>query len=76
MAKQAIEHRDILDRVIEVGDVIAMAYSNSLAIAIVDKLNPKMVRVKRPNSTWAQNKYPQDLIKIDGPEAMVYLLKL
>jgi hypothetical protein len=76
MAKQAIEHRDILDRVIEVGDVVAMAYSNSLAIAIVDKLNPKMVRVKRPNSTWAQNKYPQDLVKIDGPEAMVYLLKL
>lgn len=76
MAKAVIEHRDILDRVIEVGDVVAMAYSNSLAIAIVDKLNPKMIRVKRPNSSWAQNKYPQDLIKIDGPEAMVYLLKL
>ena len=76
MAKQAIEHRDILDRVIEVGDVVAMANHNSMTVAIVDKLNPKMVRVKRPNSTWAQNKYPQDLIKIDGPEAMVYLLKL
>ena len=76
MAKQAIEHRDILDRVIEVGDVVAMANHNSMTVAIVDKLNPKMIKVKRPNSTWAQNKYPQDLIKIDGPEAMVYLLKL
>jgi hypothetical protein len=76
MAKQAIEHKDILGRLIEVGDVVAMANHNSMAIAIVDKLNPKMIKVKRPNSTWAQNKYPYDLIKIDGPEAMVYLLKL
>jgi hypothetical protein len=74
--EKIIEHKDILDRVIEVGDVVAMANHNSLAVAIVDKLNTKMVRVKRPNSTWAQHKYPQDLIKIDGPEAMLYLLKL
>ena len=76
MAKPAIEHKDILGKPIVPGDVVAMAYSNSLAIAIIDKLNPKMVKVKRPNSTWAQHKYPQDLIKIDGPEAMLYLLKL
>jgi hypothetical protein len=74
--KTVIEHKDILGKPIVVGDVVAMAYSNSLAIAIIDKLNPKMIRVKRPNSTWAQNKYPYDLIKIDGPEAMLYLLKL
>lgn len=76
MIKEAIEHKDILDRVINVGDVVAMASHSSLAVAIVEKLSPKMVKVKRPNSTWTQNKYPQDLIKIDGPEAMVYLLKL
>ena len=76
MAKPAIEHKDILGKPIVPGDVVAMAYSNSLAIAIIDKLNPKMVKVKRPNSSWAQNKYPYDLIKIDGPDAMLYLLKL
>jgi hypothetical protein len=74
--KAVIEHKDILGKPLEPGDVVAMAYSNSLAIAIVDKLNPKMIRVKRPTSTWTQNKYPYDLIKIDGPEAMLYLLKL
>ena len=74
--KAVIEHKDILGKPLVPGDVVAMAYSNSLAIAIIDKLNPKMIRVKRPNSTWAQNKYPYDLIKIDGPEAMLYLLKL
>jgi len=74
--EKVIEHKDILDRVIEVGDVVAMASHNSLAIAIVEKLNPKMVKVHRPGSTWTQNKYSQDLIKIDGPEAMVYLLKI
>lgn len=74
--KAVIEHKDILGKPLVTGDVVAMANHNSLAIAIVDKLNPKMVKVKRPNSTWAQNKYSQDLIKIDGPEAMLYLLKL
>ena len=76
MANTTIEHKDILGRPLEVGDVVAMASHNSLAVACVDKINPKMIRVKRPNSTWAQHKYPQDLIKIDGPEAMLYLLKL
>ena len=74
--KAVIEHKDILGKPLVEGDVVAMAYSNSLAIAIIDKLNPKMIRVKRPNSVWTQNKNPYDLIKIDGPEAMVYLLKL
>ena len=69
------EHKDILGRVISVGDVVAMASHNNLTIAIVDKLNPKMIKVKQVNSTWSQNKYPQDLIIIPGPEAMVYLLR-
>lgn len=72
----ATEHKDILGRVIEVGDLVAMASHNSLAVAIVEKINPKMIKVKRPNSAWTQNKYPQDLIKIDGPEATLYLLRL
>lgn len=69
-------HKDILGRELAVGDVVALAAYNSMAIAIIDKLNPKMVRVKRPNSNWTQNKYSQDLIKIDGTDAMIYLLKL
>lgn len=73
--KAVIEHKDILGRIIEVGDAVAMADHNALAIAIVDKINPKMVKVKRVNSTWAQNKYPQDLIKINGPEVTMYLLR-
>lgn len=76
VTKAVIEHKDILGRPLVPGDVVAMAHHNSLAVAIIDKLNPKMVKVKRPNSSWAQNKYPYDLIKIDGPEAMLYLLKL
>ena len=70
-----IEHKDILGRTIEVGDAVAMASHNDLAIAIVDKINPKMIRVKRVSSTWTQNKYPKDLIVIPGPEAMIYLLR-
>lgn len=71
-----VEHKDILGNVLAIGDIVAMPYHNSLTIAIIDKLNPKMVGVKRPGQSWRQNKYPQDLVKVDGPEAMVYLLKL
>lgn len=70
-----IEHKDILGKTIEVGDAVAMASHNDLAIAIVDKINPKMIRVKRVNSSWTQNKYPKDLIKINGPEVTMYLLR-
>ena len=71
----ATEHKDILGRTIEIGDAVAMANHNDLAIAIVEKINPKMIRVKRVNSTRTQNKYAKDLIVVPGPEAMIYLLR-
>jgi len=69
------EHKDILGRTIEIGDAVAMANHNDLAIAIVEKINPKMISVKRVNSTRTQNKYSKDLIKINGPEITMYLLR-
>jgi hypothetical protein len=52
-----------------------------LELGTVKKLNNKMVKVfeaGRANSTWysGSNKYPQDLVKIDGPEVTMYLLKM
>lgn len=70
-----IEHKDILGKSIEVGDVVAMASHNELTIGIVEKINPKMIKIKRPNSGWKQNKYSKDLIKLDGGSAMEYLLR-
>ena len=69
------EPKDILGKPLQVGDLVAMSSYNNLVIAFVDKINPKMIRVKRPDSNWTQNKYSRDLIKIDDRDAVVYLLK-
>jgi len=78
--KAAIEHRDKLGKLLAVGDAVCYPCQNSLELGTVKKLNPKMVKVfeaGRADSKWysGSNKYPEDLVKIDGPEVTMYLLK-
>jgi hypothetical protein len=80
MAKAQPEHRDKLGRVLEVGDAVCYPCHNSLELGTVKKLNPKMVKVYeagRANSKWysGSNKYPGDLVKVEGSEVTMYLLK-
>lgn len=74
------EHRDKLGRVLAVGDAVCYPSSNSLELGTVKKLNPKMVKVYKAgrSGTWysGDNKYPQDLVKIEGPEVSMYLLRM
>jgi hypothetical protein len=79
-AKEPIEHKDKLGRSINVGDCVAYPTMNSLEIGVVKKLNPKMIKVcKVPNKsrrpTDGKNKYPHDMVKLDGPEITMWLLK-
>jgi hypothetical protein len=81
MAKEQPEHRDKLGRVLTVGDAVCYPSHNSLGLGTVKKINPKMIKVMevgRSASKWytGSNKYPQDLVKIDGPEVTMYLLKM
>ena len=78
--KLAVEHKDKLGRVLAVGDAVCYPSHNSLELGTVKKLNPKMIKVieaGRGASKWytGSNKYPQDLVKVDGPEVTLYLLK-
>lgn len=78
--KAPIEHRDKLGRLIAVGDAVCYPSQNSLELGTVKKLNPKMVKVweaGRETGRWysGSNKYPGDLVKVDGPEVTMYLLK-
>jgi hypothetical protein len=79
MPKEIPEHRDKLGRLLSVGDAVCYPYHNSLELGTVKKLNPKMVTVWEvgSHSKWytGAKKYPQDLIKVDGPEVTMYLLK-
>lgn len=76
MAKAVPEHRDILNRVLAVGDYVAYPDSNTMKMGKIDKLNQKMVRVTT-GKEWRStvNKYPKDTVKLEGPDLVMYLLK-
>lgn len=75
------KHYDKLGREIKLNDCVAAPYHNSLMIAKVIKLNPKMVKIKKFNTsskswhTGEYNKYSDDLVVIDDAAVTVYLLK-
>jgi hypothetical protein len=80
MTKVIPEHRDKLGRVLAVGDAVCYPSHNSLELGTVKKLNPKMVKVWEAGhsaSRWytGSNKYPSDLVKVEGAEVTMYLLK-
>lgn len=75
MSKQIPEHKDKLGRLLKVGDFVAFPDRNSLEVGVVKKLNPKMIGVGRIKSKYSQNKYPADIVRLDGPEVTMYLIK-
>jgi hypothetical protein len=81
MAKTKIEHRDKLGRLLVVGDTVCYPDRNSLELGTVKKLNAVMITVWEvgySHYSWykGSRKYPHDLIKVDGPEVTMYLLKM
>ncbi len=80
MAKELPEHRDKLGRLLNIGDAVCYPSHNSLELGTVKKLNPKMVTVWETgrHSKWytGSRKYPQDLVKVEGAEVTMYLLKM
>lgn len=79
MAKELLEHKDLLGRPLAEGDCVAYPQSNTLVIGTITKVNPKMLKVAAVGSKgyWARgtNKYPGDIIKLDGEDVTMYLLK-
>jgi hypothetical protein len=73
------EHRDKLGRLLKLGDCVAYPTHNSLSIGTIKKLNPKMVKVAKIGTKHkdnGSNKYPQDIVLLDGPDVVFYLLKM
>ena len=81
MAKAKPVHFDLLGQPLDLGDCVAFPSHNQLQIATVIKLNNIMVKVQKvtgSRSSWdsgEHNKYPKDLVRLDGPEVTMYLLK-
>lgn len=74
--KAPIEHTDIFGRKLQVGDFVAAPYWNTnLAVFAVIRLTPKMVRLRKIGSRNEKTAYPNDVVKVDGPEVTMYCLK-
>ena len=77
-AKEKIEHRDKLGRILKVGDCIAYPDHNSLTVGTVKRISAKMVIVAELNTRGSREsrKYPSDVVLLEGPDVSMYLLKL
>ena len=71
--------KDRLERDLAVGDCVVYVDSGRLEIGSILKITPKMVKVARVGSRgyWSRGtlKYPNDLVKLEGQDLTLYLLK-
>lgn len=70
------DHKDRLGRILKVGDCVAVSHHNQLMIAVIKKLNPKMIKVIELGSRYrsSYNKYSSECVRLDGPDISLYLL--
>lgn len=72
---KTIIHKDILGNEIKLGDTVVYPSHNSLRIAVVKKINPKMINVVAVGRSWPDRKYSSDLLVVDDPKITLYMLK-
>jgi hypothetical protein len=78
-AKVEPKHPDKFGRELNMGDCVVYPSSNTMMVGTVIKFTPKMITVKTVNTGgwrgWETRKYSSDVIKIEGPEVTMYLIK-
>ena len=74
MSKEPTIHKDVLGRELAVGDCVAFsAGSRRLRVGKIDKLHKVMVGVRCKGTT--SNQDPGEVVKLDGPEVTMYILR-
>ena len=68
-------HKDILGNEIKMGVTVVYPSRNNLKIAVVKKINPKMVNVVAVGNSRPDRIYPIDLLVIDDPKVTFYMMK-
>jgi hypothetical protein len=83
MTKKApIEHRDLLNKKLTVGDIVAFAESGSQYVGKITKLTPRRVKINRitahdPTKWYKQIGYqrpPGDVVIIEGAHVTAYIM--
>lgn len=77
----SIEYVDKLGQPIKEGDCVAWPDHNTLQVGLIVKVNLKTVKVKliEPPKKWQPvtwNKYPHNVIRLNGSAVSMYILKL
>jgi hypothetical protein len=79
MAKEPIEHVDILGQPLKEGSYVAISRSNSMYICQITKITPKMMRAKPLHGYGSYGEgwliYSANSVLLSGPDAMAYILK-
>jgi hypothetical protein len=78
--KAEIKHTDLLGKEINVGSFVAFNWWNgSLTVCVVDKISPKMIKVRPVNRRQGfqktKNRYPLNVILLNEDDATMYILK-
>ena len=68
-------HHEIFGRHIEIGSYVLSYDHNSLNMFVVEKLNPKMVGIKKIKTHRRVLRYPRDLMVVDSTSAVYKLLR-
>lgn len=72
---KVVVHKDILGNEVKMGDTVVYPSHNSLKIAVVKKINPKMINVVAVGHSWPDRKYSTDLLVVDDPKITLYMMK-
>lgn len=78
MAKEIEQKVDILGQPLEVGCYVAAARSNDLLVCKIEKITNKMVHLLEHKSSGYKQQfmaYPGNVVRLDGPDALAYILR-
>ena len=75
--KEQVTHYDCVGNSLKIGDCIAVAHHNELLVAVIKKMNPKMVKVAILKKGYKReyNKYPEQCALLEGPQVTMFMLK-
>lgn len=68
-------HHDIFGHQIEIGSYVISYDHNSLNMFVVEKLNPKMIGIRKIKSHRKVLRYPRDLMVVESTSAVYKLLQ-
>ena len=77
MAKEQVEHFDVLGNPLEIGTTVAVSH-HGMQICTITKINPKMLQVhpvKLKYNGKGYLKYPMDMVAVDPQLVTLYVLK-